>query len=106
MMPVPSMSSSSSTTTSPTKTTTPTIDVTTIQDKQHKLVIPVIRPITYTKWATFPSVVIVTEKTLIETGRFIEGTNLKVNENNLRNSYSELKRRTQFVETEELLPIL
>ncbi|XP_026324934.1 uncharacterized protein LOC113233915 [Hyposmocoma kahamanoa] len=76
--PRPVMSSSKTTTLSSTittpssKTITPSLAEKPVQYKQQKLIIPIIKPITYTEWATFPGVVAVTDKSLKFTGRFNE----------------------------------
>lgn len=102
----PTMPSSPSTMRTFPPTTTPSYNVKLTQYKQHKLIIPIIRPITYTKWATYPSTMTVTEISQKTTGRFNEGTNLKINENMYQNSNSGLETGNQFEKTEELVLIL
>lgn len=105
MMPTPTMSPSPITKTFPT-TSTPSYMVKLTQYKQHKLIIPIIRPITHTRWATYPSMMTVTEISQKTTGRFNEGTNLKINENIYQNSNSGLETGNQIDKTEELVIML
>lgn len=76
-----------------------------VEDKKHKLIIPIIRPLSYTKWATYPSMT-VTEKARRSTGQSNEGTNLQINENIIRSSNSGLETGSQIDKTEDLIPIL
>lgn len=102
----PLTSSTPRTVTSSSKTTTPSLAEKPVQYKQQKLIIPIIKPITYTDWTTFPGVVAATEKSLKFTGRFNEGTNLQMNENILQNSNYERETSNQFDTNEELVLLL
>lgn len=84
---------------------TMTLSTIAIQDKKHKLIIPIIRPLTYTKWATYRSIT-VTEKARKSTGQINEGTNLQINENIIQNSNSGPETGTQIDKTEEFIPFL
>lgn len=90
--------------TSSPKTTLASFAVKVIQDRKHKLIIPIIKPLTYTKWATYASMP-VTEKSRKSTGSN-EGTILQINENIIKNINNGLKTGTQFDKTEELVLIL
>lgn len=101
------LSTSASTSTSSSNASSSALVTKLTPGKKYRLIIPIIKPITYTEWATYPSMP-VTDKSRKTTGERNEGTNLQINEHSIENSNSRLNAGSLFYTTgnEELVLIL